>query len=424
MDISSAGVSSSWNRATMGEGPAKASSSWSWTTADHPTGVSSWGDRTTAVKHSGHGSSGSHTSKSGGSAGAGSLGDQTAVNRASGRGISSSGKEGYSVVNSSQAGAGSESLTLPTVELERALRAWLPPTVNEPFPPEIGCPLTSLVPRVLRLVLGIHLLWELKSLQMPIQLEPVHRRTSLPQTDLMASRGDGSFRSRSEAVCSHSYGKWRSWHNWLFSEPDARYGWSQWHGSSRHGASGLHDNSHLRRYRVTVHSAHCPVAATRTPAYYLELSPWREFRPSHETTSSAYGVSWWRKYGSAPVSVLIMVVLHNPSSMAVPPTGMDMQYGPSDLAVQMGTSNMQQQAQYICWIQPPQFGALDQQMLFPRPQFVQQPTASHAPNPSRPRMHQPCGGWMLFYNKSSIWFIPATDLECLGHLFTRMQVHL
>ena len=62
--------------------------------------------------------------------------------------------------------------------------------------------------------------------------------------------------------------------------------------------------------------------------------------------------------------------------MAVPSAGMDVQYGPSDLAAQMGTNNMQQQAQNVYWIQPPQFGPLDQQMLFPGLQFVQQPTAT------------------------------------------------
>ena len=77
-----------------------------------------------------------------------------------------------------------------------------------------------------------------------------------------------------------------------------------------------------------------------------------------------------------PVSVLIMVGLHNASSMAVPSTGMDVQYRPSDLAAQMGTSNMQQQVQDVYWIQPPQFGPLDQQMLFPGPQFEQQSTAT------------------------------------------------
>ena len=83
-----------------------------------------------------------------------------------------------------------------------------------------------------------------------------------------------------------------------------------------------------------------------------------------------------RNMAVPPVSVPIVVGLHNPSSMAVPSTGMDMQYGPSDLAAQMGTSNMQQQAQDVCWIQPLHFGPLDQQMLFARPQFVQQPTAT------------------------------------------------
>ena len=77
-----------------------------------------------------------------------------------------------------------------------------------------------------------------------------------------------------------------------------------------------------------------------------------------------------------PVSILIMAGMHNPYSMVVPYTGMDVQYGPSDLAAQMGTCNMQQQVQDVYWIQPPQFSPLDQQMLFPSRQFVQQPTAT------------------------------------------------
>ena len=53
-----------------------------------------------------------------------------------------------------------------------------------------------------------------------------------------------------------------------------------------------------------------------------------------------------------PVSVPIMAGLHNPSSMAVPSTDMDVQYEPSDMAVQMGTSSMQQHVQDVYWIQP------------------------------------------------------------------------
>ena len=71
-----------------------------------------------------------------------------------------------------------------------------------------------------------------------------------------------------------------------------------------------------------------------------------------------------------------MTGLHNPSSMAVPSTGMDVQYRLSDLAAQMGTSNLQQQVQDVYWIQPPQFGPLDQQILLPWPQFEQQSIAT------------------------------------------------
>ena len=50
-----------------------------------------------------------------------------------------------------------------------------------------------------------------------------------------------------------------------------------------------------------------------------------------------------------PVSIQMMAGLHNPSNMAVPSAGMDVQDGSSDLAAQMGTS-MQQQAQDVYWI--------------------------------------------------------------------------
>ena len=78
------------------------------------------------------------------------------------------------------------------------------------------------------------------------------------------------------------------------------------------------------------------------------------------------------------VSVPMMAGLQNPVSTAVPSTGMDMQYGSSDLAAQMeGSSNLLQQAQDgIFWIQLPQFVPSDQQMFLPGSQFVQQPAAT------------------------------------------------
>ena len=70
-----------------------------------------------------------------------------------------------------------------------------------------------------------------------------------------------------------------------------------------------------------------------------------------------------------------MAGLDNPPSNVVPSTGIDVQYGPSDLAAQLGTSNMQQKGQDVYWIQPPQFAPLDQQMFLGL-LFVQQPTAA------------------------------------------------
>ena len=49
-----------------------------------------------------------------------------------------------------------------------------------------------------------------------------------------------------------------------------------------------------------------------------------------------------------------------------------------------------------CWIQPPQYVPLEQQMWCPGPQFVQQPTATAGAPGQQARMlspwHQPCGG--------------------------------
>ena len=88
---------------------------------------------------------------------------------------------------------------------------------------------------------------------------------------------------------------------------------------------------------------------------------------------------------------------------------------------------MQQQAQDVYLIQPPQFGPLDQQILFPGLQFVQQPTAT-AGAPGQQAQDAATMASAMWRMMNSIlqeqhMVIPAMDLERLEHLFTRIQAH-
>ena len=51
----------------------------------------------------------------------------------------------------------------------------------------------------------------------------------------------------------------------------------------------------------------------------------------------------------------------------------------ADMTAQMEANSMQQQAQDVYWLQPPQHLPLDQQMWFPGPQLVQQPAGALGP---------------------------------------------
>ena len=128
-----------------------------------------------------------------------------------------------------------------------------------------------------------------------------------------------------------------------------------------------------------------------------------------------------------PVSVPIMAGLHNPSSMTVPSIGMNVQYGPSHLAAQMGTSDMQQQEQGFYWIQPPQFGPLDQPMLFPRPQFVQQLAATTGALSQQVQVAviMASATWRMVNTvlQQQRMVYPGYGPGTPGHLFTRMQAH-
>ena len=113
-------------------------------------------------------------------------------------------------------------------------------------------------------------------------------------------------------------------------------------------------------YRVTVHPAHWPVSptciATACCGYYPERRT--EEDPAQATKSLPVQPNMSAPDGNMAmfsVSMLITSGLQNPVSMEVPSTGMDMQYGSSDLiAYMMGSSNLQQQTQDgVFWIQLP-----------------------------------------------------------------------
>ena len=225
------------------------------------------------------------------------------------------------------------------VELELALRAWLLPAVREPFAPGTRRPLTSLWPRVLRPVMRIHLL-----LGVEVTADAHPAGASSLENWSVANRSDGlpggwiiqvKIRRRllTQLQQMTELTQLTGAHQWtgctVFLKPVV---WQTKIGPSRHGAGGLHGNAHHRWY-------------------------------GSQSTQLI-------------VSVLIMTGSHNPSSMTMPSTGMDVQYRLSNLAAPMGTSNMQQQVQDVYWIQPPQFGPLDQQILLPRPQFELQSTTT------------------------------------------------
>ena len=95
--------------------------------------------------------------------------------------------------------------------------------------------------------------------------------------------------------------------DWTHSTAEA----SRMDGSSRHCAGGLHGNAHHRRYGATVHSAHWPVAATRTAACYPdyhtgESSDWAMKTLPVQPTVSVHGGNTALPH----VSVPIMVGLH------------------------------------------------------------------------------------------------------------------
>ena len=189
-----------------------------------------------------------------------------------------------------------------TVKLEWAVKAWLTPTVREPFPPGTG-------------KVSGHEFWD-------------------------QSGGSISFGSWGHCGCQSSWKRftaelvcrgltWRpprgmdrsgqdqtpSAHRVMATDgadtTDRGSSVNQMHGTVwASGTAGMDQAdtvwvvsmaTHHRQYGVTVPSDHKPVTATSTAACYPELLHWREFRSSHDnSTSSAYSVSSWQKYGGAP----------------------------------------------------------------------------------------------------------------------------
>ena len=159
------------------------------------------------------------------------------------------------------------------------------------------------------------------------------------------------------------------------------------------------------------------------------LSHWREFRLSHEnSTSSAYSVSSWREYSIAPCFCTDYGgFAQNPSSMAVPSTGMDvldhqtlqLRWEPASCNSKRRMSIGSNHHSSVHWTS---------RCCFPDCNLCSSPQLLLVHWASRPRMlspwRQPCEWWWIpFYNNISVWFILAMDLEHLGHLFIRMQAH-
>ena len=199
---------------------------------------------------------------------------------------------------------------LSTVELGWALRAWLLLTVREPFPLGTGPPLTILEtsprdpsPSGVEVTAdaspaGAGSLQNQSAADCPDCLQggtDLSGQDQTPSAYTVTATNRADTADRGSSV------------DWTHSTAEA----SSTHRSSRHCAGGLHGNAHRRRYGVTVHSAHWPIAATRTAACYPdyhtgESSEWAMKTLPVQPTVSVHD----RNTALPPVSVPIMVGLH------------------------------------------------------------------------------------------------------------------
>ena len=292
-----AGIASSRNQTPADEGPAGVGSSQSQTTTDRsPAGVgSSWNQTTTGEGPAGASSSWSRTTVDH-PAGVSSRGDQTTADKHSGHGSSGS-------CTSKNGGSAGDVCLGDQTAVNRASGHGTSSSGKEGS-------------------FAVKFSW-----------------AGAGSESLTTANSQGG-------VGSQSYGNWQSWHNrqGIICEPDARYGWGQRygrHGSNRHCTGGLHCNTpqaiwgHSPLSSLASHSHPYSSLLPRTVALErVQTEPWKLYQFSLQCQLMTENMA------VPPVSVPVMTGLHNPSSMAVPSTGMDVLYGPSDLAAQMGTSNM------------------------------------------------------------------------------------
>ena len=247
---------------------------------------------------------------------------------------------------------------LSTVELEWDLRAWLPPTVREPFPLGTGPRLTCLETS-------------------PRDPSP----SGIEVTADASPAGAGALQNWSAVDCPDCFPGGRIFqvkirhrlftHLQQLTELTQPAGAHQWNGRTiqLRSAVRMDQADSVRVVSMATHTAgdtgpqstqltgplQPPVQQPVTMIITLErvqIEPWRLYQFSLQCQFMTeiqhcplflYRL-WWvciksTQHGSA-------LYWHGCA-------------GPSDLAAQMGTSILQQQAQDVYWIQPPQFGPLD-----------------------------------------------------------------
>ena len=101
--------------------------------------------------------------------------------------------------------------------------------------------------------------------------------------------------------------------NWMHSFAEAN------------GTAGMDQADMVGAVSMTTHTTGDPYSSLLPRTVALEKDQAMKTLPIQPTVSAHDGNT-----SVPPVSILIMAGLHNPSSMAVPSTGMDVQYGPSD----------------------------------------------------------------------------------------------
>ena len=339
------------------------------------------------------------------------------MNRPSGRGTSSSRKEGSSSMKSSRAGAGSASLA--TADSRAGAGSASLPTIDS-LPSVTGRLLTSLGPWVHRPVLGIRLLWKLRSLWTPVQLEPVHRRLASQWEQIvevkirrcvltqmrqpaMAQQWAGLMTRLQQAVVQQA---------WL---KQAWCGLSPW----QHTVSNMESRSTRPTGPCQPPVQQQPVTQNCRTREDPDRATKSRFNPASQHLTEIWRCPlflcpWWQACRIQPARWC------------------------SRLA---WVCNMDHQTWQLRWREPATCNNKRRMMSFGfnHHNFFLWTSRCCFPDHSLcnslqlPLVHwavmlspwlQPCGGgWTPCYNNSSIWLFQAMDMERLGLVFTRLQAH-